>query len=135
MAYNAKVELIGNLGADAKCIEKEGKTFVALSLATKDSYPVKEGENTVWKDNQTTLWHQVLIFRPMAMEIAKTLKSGDRVEISGSLSYRSIQGEDGYKHQEATIIGRFVSKVEFGKSEEPSEEELSQISGQVSQAA
>ena len=135
MAYNANVELNGNLGTDAKLITKDGKSFVALRLATQDSYPVKEGDTTTWKDSQTTLWHDVLIFRPTAIEIAKSLKKGDRIELKGALSYRQIKGEDGYNHQEATIIARFISKVDFGKSEEATEEVLAQASGELSKAA
>lgn len=135
MAYNAHIELNGNLGADPKLIDKDGKSFIALRIATTDSYPVKEGETTTWKDSNTTLWHDVLIFRPAAIDKAKTLKKGDRIEVRGSISYRSIKGADGYNHQEATIIGRWVEKVEFGKLEEATEEQLKEASQGLSQAA
>jgi single-stranded DNA-binding protein len=44
MAYNCKVELNGVLGNDPKVIEKDGKTFVVLRMATTDSYPLQEGD-------------------------------------------------------------------------------------------
>jgi len=135
MAFNAKIELNGNLGADAKLIEKDGKKFVALRIATRDSYPVKEGENTVWQDSNTTLWHNVLVFRPAAIVAAQNLKTGDRVELNGSLSYRPVKGADGYNHQEATIIARFISKVTFDTSEEPAEETVAEASQELYQAA
>lgn len=126
MAYNCKVELNGAIGQDAKLIEKDGKTFVALRVATKDSYPVKEGDKTLWKEKES-LWHDVLVFRPLSVAIAKELKKGDIVEITGSLSYREFKDENGHKKHEASIIANFIKKIEVGKSEEPTEEEISEV--------
>lgn len=132
MAYNCKIELNGNLGVDAKTIEKNGKTFVSLRVATKDSYPKKEGDNTVWTDSKETLWHDVLVFRPYVVAIAKSLQKGDRVEIIGSLSYRTFKDENGYNKRQATVIAGFIQKVEFGKeSEQPSEDEISEVVEEV----
>ena len=113
MANNAKIELNGNLGNDAKIIEKEGKTFVALRIATTNSYPKKEGDKTIWEDSKVTLWHDILIFNPYALSIAKELKKGNRVEVTGTLSYRSFKDENGYTKQEASIIAYSIRKIEF----------------------
>ena len=126
MAYNCKVELNGAIGKDAKIIDKDGKTFVALRVATRDSYPVQEGDKTVWKDKES-LWHDVLVFRPYSVAIAKELTKGDIVEITGSLSYRPFKDENGHKKHEASIIANFIKKIEVGKSEEPTEEEISEV--------
>jgi single stranded DNA-binding protein len=126
MAYNCKIELNGVLGQDAKTIEKEDKTFVALRVATTDSYPVKDGEQTIWK-NKESLWHDVLVFRPSAVSIAKELKKSEIVEISGSLSYRPFKDENGHTKYEASIIANFVKKIEVGNENEPSEEEISEV--------
>lgn len=128
MAYNCKIELNGNLGDDAKIIEKDGKSFVALRVATTDSYPKKEGDNTVWINSDTTLWHDVLIFNPNAVHVAKHFQKGERVEIIGSLSYRPFKDEEGYTKYQASVIGNLVRKVEFGKSNQPSEEDMTAIS-------
>lgn len=68
MAHHNRVELLGYLGADPKVINAEGgKTFLALSVATTDSYPVKDMETlmgeTKWIERET-VWHDVVIFRP-----------------------------------------------------------------------
>ena len=126
MAYNLKIELNGVLGKDPKIIEKDGKTFVSLRIATTDSYPVKEGEQTIWKDKESQ-WHDILVFRPYVVTIAKGLKKRDIVEITGSLSYRPFKDENGYTKHEASIIAGFIRKVEVGKSEEPTEEEISEV--------
>lgn len=126
MAYNCKVELNGVLGNDPKVIEKDGKTFVSLRIATTDSYPVKEGDQTFWKDKESQ-WHDILVFRPYTVAIAKELKKRDIVEITGSLSYRPFKDENGYTKHEASIIAGFIRKVDVSKSEEPTEEEISEV--------
>ena len=131
MAYNCKIELNGNLGADAKIIEKNGKTFVALRVATQDSYPQKEGDKTIWIDSKETLWHDVLVFRPYTVTIAKNLKKGDRVEITGSLSYRTFEDKNGYKQKQASIIAGFIQKIDFDKQAEPTGDEISEVAEEV----
>ena len=126
MAYNCKVELNGVLGNDPKIVEKDGKTFVVLRIATTDSYPIKDGEKTVWKD-KATLWHDVLVFRPYTVTLAKSLKKKDIVEISGSLTYRPFKDENGHTKHEASIVAGFIRKVETDSSEEPSEAEISEV--------
>ena len=130
MAYNCKIELNGILGQDPKIIEKDGKNFVALRVATTDSYPVKEGEKTIWKEKES-LWHDVLVFRPYAVTITKELKKKDIVEIKGSLSYRPFKDENGYTKYETSVIAEFIRKVEIGKSDEPTEAEISEVVAEV----
>lgn len=123
MAYNCKIQLNGNLGQDAKQLESNGKKFINLRVATKDSYPKKEGEQTIWVDSEKTLWHDVLVFNPKGIEIAENLKKGDLVEILGTLSYRSFKDEEGHNKQQASIIGNFIKKVEFNKDESSEEQD------------
>jgi single-strand DNA-binding protein len=113
---NNRVELLGHLGADPKKIEKDGKNFIAFSIATADSYPVKDGEEITWKE-RGTVWHNVLIFKPVTMNFARDLKKGDRVQLTGELSYRDFEAKDGYKHKEAVIIGTYVEKMHYEKQE------------------
>ena len=122
MAYNCKIQLNGNLGQDPKQLESNGKQFISLRVATRDSYPKKEGEKTIWVDSKETLWHDVLVFSPKGIEIASELKKGDLVEISGSLSYRTFKDEEGYNKQQASVIGNFIKKIEFNKDESSEEQ-------------
>ncbi len=115
MAYNCKVELNGNLGKDAKELESNGKKFISLRVATRDSYPKKEGDKTIWVASEQTLWHDVLVFNPKAIEIAATLEKGDLVEISGTLSYRTFKDESGHDKQQASVIAYSVQKIELNK--------------------
>lgn len=113
---NNRVELLGHLGADPKVIKKDEKSFIALSIATIDAYPMKEGEETTWKERET-VWHDVLIFKAITMNFARDLKRGDRVQLTGELSYRVFEAADGYKRKEATIIGTYIEKVQYEKQE------------------
>lgn len=120
MSSNNRVELTGFLGNDPKVIDKEGKKFVALRLATTDSYKDDSGQ---WQDKES-VWHDVLVFRPVAVQFAEKLKRGDKVELIGSLAYKPFKGEDGYIHYQATVIAGFVQHQASKKSDEPTAEEL-----------
>lgn len=111
MARNNRVELHGFLGQDAKIIETDGKTFVALRIATTDSY---KDENEQWKDKES-IWHDVLIFRPLAIQFSKNLKKGDLVDITGSLSYRPFKDENGYTQNVVTIVAGYIEKENYDK--------------------
>mgnify|MGYP001282072332 CR=1 FL=1 len=126
MAINDKIEIKGNLGQDAKLVKKDGKAFVALRVATTNSYFDKEKGS--WVNEETTKWHSVLVFRPVLVQIAKKLKKGARVEITGSTSYKPFKGEDGYQHQEMTIIAYHIKEIEFDTEDDtpPSEAEISE---------
>lgn len=118
MSKNNKIELNGFLGSDPKTINKDGKNFIVLNVATTDSYPVadeKTGEIT-WKDKET-VWHDVLVFRSTTIQFAKDLKKGDKVEITGAISYRLFEDTKGYTHKQATIIANYIEKIAYNKQE------------------
>lgn len=121
MSSNNRVELTGFLGNDPKVIEKEGKKFVALRLATTDSYKDDSGQ---WQDKES-VWHDVLVFRPAAVQFAEKLKKGDKVELIGSLSYKSFKDENAFSRPQATIIAGFVQHQTNKKSDDLSLEEVS----------
>ena len=84
---------------------KEGKTIMAtFSLATQDGYYDKEKK---WQ-NKETVWHNVLTFLPSEIQKLKNLKTGTRVKVTGSLSYREfeviIEKGKTVKKQEALVI-------------------------------
>lgn len=128
MANNCKIELNGHLGNDPKTISKNGKTFIALRVATKDSYPVtdeKTGE-IKWKDRET-VWHDVLVFRPQAAHFARDLKKGDAVTITGSLGYKPIKDEQGNNRCQASIIANYIEKIDYHRQDELSFGEIEDL--------
>lgn len=115
MAINNTVTLIGNMGTEARIIETEGNTFIAFSLATTDSY--KDGEDN-WQ-NKETIWHNVLVFGSKTMEVAKSLKKGSRIQLTGSLSYRPFEVVNGdgevITKKEASVIARRIELAPLAK--------------------
>jgi len=115
MAINNTVTLIGNLGSEAEIIDTGDSTFATVSLATTDSYKDKKTEE--WKERET-VWHKVIAFSPMVIETLKNFKTGSRIEVTGSLSYRpykvQLDGKEITK-QEASVIARKVEVAPLPK--------------------
>lgn len=115
MALNNTTILTGNMGAEAKVIENDGKSFASLSLATTDSYKNDQDE-WVQKD---PIWHDVLVFNPKLIQQVKSFKKGTRIKVTGSISYRPFEVtlEDGkaVKKSEASIIARDIEMAPLAK--------------------
>jgi single stranded DNA-binding protein len=130
MAINNRVELHGHLGADPKIIGTGDKTFIALSVATTDSYPVGHGEDVKWKERET-VWHEVLVFRPATAHFARELKKGDRVQITGGIAYRPFKDSEGHTRRQANIVASFIEKIHYEKQEELSLQDYDQAFDEV----
>jgi len=115
MAYNNTVTLTGNMGSEAKIIETEDKTFfAAFSLATQDSY---KDQNDQWQDKEL-LWHNILVFNPRVVEMVKNLKTGTRLTLTGSLSYRPFKTQViDSKTGEAKEVTKLEASIVAGKLE------------------
>ena len=115
MAINNTVKLIGNMGSEVRIIESEENTFASVSIATTDSHKDKDGN---WQD-KATIWHNVVAFSPKVIEKLKNLKSGTRVEITGSLSYRPFEVQDGngkvITKKEASVVVYEVEQAPLTK--------------------
>ncbi len=130
MTSNNMVQLSGYLGQEPKVIIKESKSFTVLQVATNDNYPTKEGSETKWIEKETA-WHDVLVFRPAAAKFASALKKGDRVELSGSISYRVFKDEKGRNRKQAAIVANFVEKVGSPEQDELIKDEIGDIVGKM----
>lgn len=117
MANNNQVTLIGNMGSEARELEShnDGREFVAVSVATTDSYQNDAGE---WIEKET-IWHNVVAFSPAVMAVLKGLKKGTRIKVEGSLSYRPYDVQDGdgqvITKKEASIIARRIEQAPLVK--------------------
>jgi single-stranded DNA-binding protein len=96
------------MGSEARIIDTEENTFAAFALATTDSYLDKDGK---WQDKQT-LWNDIVVFNPNLIEIVKNFKTGTRLSIQGSLSYRpfdlKIAKNKMVTKKEASIVARQI---------------------------
>ncbi len=85
------VHLIGHLGNDPeKRTFGDNKTMVKFSLATSDYYKDKNGERVT-----DTQWHKITAWGGTATIADKYLKKGQEVAISGKITYRSWDDQDG----------------------------------------
>lgn len=111
MSSENEVNLIGNMGSEARMIEKDDNLFAAFSLATQGSY--KDADD-VWQKKEV-VWHNVLVFSKKSLNTVKSLKSGSRIKVQGELSYRpfDITGSDGQKlvKNEASIIANSIEQA------------------------
>ncbi|MFY0654969.1 MAG: single-stranded DNA-binding protein [Cyclobacteriaceae bacterium] len=112
ISKNNEVTLIGNIGAEPKVIDKNDKLFVVFSLATQDSY---KDDNDEWQ-KKDPIWHNnLLAFNTSAINKAKELSKGERIRITGSLSYRpfetTIDGDKTVNKNEASIIVASIEKA------------------------
>lgn len=118
MANNNTVILIGNLGEDPKTYTKSEGTYIRLSIATTDSY--KDQNTGAWM-NRKPVWHTVFVSSSKVQELALKYKKGDRVKITGSLSYRTIKATDKGHQQtftQATIAASHIEDAALQKKAE-----------------
>jgi len=97
-----KLEIIGNLGADATIREVNASKAIGFSVAHSEKYKNNEGveiEKTIWVN--CTFWK----YQGQSIEIAKYLKKGTMVAIEGFPSVR------GYKNQQGEIGASLECRV------------------------
>lgn len=109
IATNNTIILIGNLGEDPKTHIRNGNIFVRLSLATTDSY--KNAETGAWMKRKP-VWHTVFINSKTVQKYALRFRKGDRIKVTGSLSYRKTTvSAKGYA-QTFTEVSIAASRIE-----------------------
>lgn len=77
-----KVELIGNLGADAEVKESQGSKFVTMRIAHSESWRDEQGnkkERTIWVD---------AILNDSESKVVEFLKQGQKVFVRGNANLR-----------------------------------------------
>lgn len=95
-----KVTLIGRLGMDPEIRHLEGGVAVGrFSLATNEAYKDKDGNL-----QESTEWHNIVVWRDLADRAEKTLKKGGLVYVEGKISYRKYTGQDGQERTVTDIV-------------------------------
>lgn len=95
-----QVQLIGNLGNDPELRTFEsGNTVCNFRLATNEYYKNRDGEKV-----QTTDWHNIVAWGKKGEFMAKLLKKGSSVAISGKIANRSYEAKDGSTRYITEII-------------------------------
>lgn len=103
-----KVTLIGRLGNDPEIRHLEGGVAVArISLATNEYYKDKDGN-----PQETTEWHNVVMWRDLAERAEKQLKKGSLVFVEGKVSYRKYTGQDNVERYVTDIVASMFRNLE-----------------------
>ena len=101
-----EVRLIGHLGDAPKMFAEEGKKKVAgCAVATNKTYTDEAGSKV-----EKTEWHQLVFFGYHAENACKWLEKGQKVHISGEITYRKYLDKNGIERTQAQIV---VSGFEF----------------------
>ncbi len=120
MAGINKVILIGNLGKDPDVYNFEnGAKKVTFSMATTETYKDQNGGKV-----ETTEWHNIVMWGPLAEIAEKYLKKGQLVYIEGSIKRRSWEDENHNKHYSFDIVADKM-KMLGGKKTSISSEDVS----------
>lgn len=116
-----RVILIGNLGKDPEFrMLDSGAAIARFSLATNESYRDKSGD---WQ--QTTEWHDIVVWRNLAERANTSLKKGMTVYVEGKLTHRSWQDQDGNTKRTTEVVASYFRVLDRGASRDNQENEES----------
>ena len=117
-----KVILLGRLGGDPKVTTlKTGQVVAKFSLATSKSYKDKQGKKV-----DTTQWHNIVMWQPLAQVAEKYLSKGSLVYLEGELTSRSYDDAQGNKRWFTEIVAHELTML--GGNNKNQESENSTIS-------
>ena len=117
-----KLEIIGNLGADATVKDVNNSKAISFSVAHSEKYKNHEGvdiEKTTWVN--CTFWK----YQGQSTEIAKYLKKGTMVAVEGFPSVRGYQNQQG---QNAASLDCRVTDLRLLSAPKNMENETTSIS-------
>ncbi len=107
MAGVNKVILVGHLGKDPEIrVTESGKKVANFSLATTESYKDKNGERV-----DSTEWHNIAFWGPIADVIEKYLKKGSQIYLEGRLKTRSYEDKEKIKRYITEVIGQTMTML------------------------
>lgn len=99
-----RVELIGNATKDIELRTTNTKVnYTNFSLAVRRRFPDKDG-------NEIVDFHNCAAFSKLAETLAKYVKKGNKLFVSGELVYDTYEDKNGNKKTTAKIM---VEQVEF----------------------
>ena len=117
-----KVILLGRLGGDPEVTTlKSGQVVAKFSLATSKSYKDKQGKKV-----DTTQWHNIVMWQPLAQVAEKYLSKGSLVYLEGEITSRSYDDQQGNKRWFTEIVAHELTML--GGNDKAQESENSTIS-------
>ena len=119
-----EVILIGNTGKDPEYKTLQDGTPVAkLTIATTESYRLKNGETTT-----NTEWHPVIVWRGLATFAQQYIHKGSLIYIEGKLRHRQYEDKEGQKKYVTEVVAEQI--VLLDKKTKTAENEANDIAGE-----
>jgi single-strand DNA-binding protein len=101
-----RADVVGNVTKDPEIrTTTGGQQVLTLGVATNDRWK----DRATGTDKERSEFHNVVIWGSLAEEVAKTLKKGNRVFVSGRVQTRSWETKEGSKRTTTEIIADQVS--------------------------
>jgi len=95
-----KVTLLGRAGQDALVRGTTENSITVFPLATSYTLKTVDGEYV-----QRTEWHRITIMRPVLRDLAaQHVKKGDRIYVTGAISYSQWRDKDNVVQRSTSII-------------------------------
>ena len=102
-----KVILVGRLGADPEVKTLESGTKVSsIRLATSERYKDRNGNQ-----QESTEWHNVVLWRGLADITEKYLKKGDQIYVEGRIKTRKWTDKDGNDRYSTDIVANEMTML------------------------
>jgi single-strand DNA-binding protein len=99
-----KVILVGRTGKEPEIRSASGKQVANFSIATSESYKDK----TTGEKKETTEWHNLVAWSPLAEIVDKYVHKGDQVYIEGKLRTRSWEKDGVTRYTTEVLVNNIV---------------------------
>lgn len=107
MAGVNKVILVGHLGKDPEIrVIGNDRKVAKFTLATTESYKDNTGQRV-----ESTEWHNIEFWGPIADVIERYLKKGSQVFVEGRIRTRSYDDKEGIKRYVTEIVGQNMTML------------------------
>ena len=106
-----QVEIIGNIGNDAKVKDFNGKKYIAFNVAHSEKFKNQQGVET-----ERTTWVSVL--KPGESAVVQYLKKGTPVFVRGDLSVKAYQDNAHNWQVGVNCLAREVQLLPGGKRDQ-----------------
>lgn len=107
---NNKFKLTGNVSKPTFHVDKNGKEFAIINMATNNSYTDKQGEVI----DKPAIWHTLKVFFPIPLAVAHQLTEGSFITASGDIEYIIHEfEEDGSKRyvKEVSLMCTWINII------------------------
>jgi single-strand DNA-binding protein len=95
-----RVTLLGRVGQDPQQRGNPENLGTIFPLATSFSLKTRDGQYV-----QRTEWHRITVFRPVLRDlVAQFVKKGDRVYVTGTISYVQYKDKNNLTQRAASIL-------------------------------